>query len=126
MDFLLSFGKKLKEFEEQARLLAEAEANRAAQERKASAGTGGSGRSSGGKGKKRGRDSSDHAGNRTLTSVERFGTDPCPSDMPPPLPGGAGSNAGNRLVDDLHGRLDEAFLLSEILGPPRCIKGWDG
>jgi hypothetical protein len=30
-----------------------------------------------------------------------------------------------RLIDDLHGRLDEAFLLSEVLGPPRCVRGWN-
>jgi hypothetical protein len=29
------------------------------------------------------------------------------------------------ILDDLEGRLDEAFLLQEVLGPPRCVRGWD-
>ena len=29
------------------------------------------------------------------------------------------------IFDNLGGRLDEAFLLQEVLGPPRCVRGWD-
>lgn len=122
MDFLASLGKKIKEFEEQARLLAETERARTEQEaRSASADRARSKRKNGRKGEAgRGR-------RQTLTSQEAFGSDACPGNMPPPLPsGGVGTpSAGGRLIDDLTGRLDEAFLLSEILGPPRCVRGWD-
>lgn len=29
------------------------------------------------------------------------------------------------IFDDLGGRLDEAYLLQEVLGPPRCLKEWE-
>ena len=29
------------------------------------------------------------------------------------------------IFDDLGGRLDEAFLLQEVLGPPRCQREWE-
>lgn len=35
------------------------------------------------------------------------------------------TNSGFSILDDLQGRLEEAFLLQEILGAPRCVKGWD-
>ena len=35
------------------------------------------------------------------------------------------SPAGAWILDDLEGRLDEAFLLQEVLGSPRCVRGWD-
>lgn len=61
------------------------------------------------------------------SSRERFQTPSCPTEgmefhssqalaSPPQTV---------RLIDDLHGRLDEAFLLSEVLGPPRCVRGWE-
>ena len=33
--------------------------------------------------------------------------------------------SGGSIFDNLEGRLDEAFLLQEVLGPPRCVKGWE-
>lgn len=65
----------------------------------------------------------------SMASKENFRTPSCPTEGGlPPLSGpeGASPRLGARLVDDLHGRLDEAFLLSEILGPPRCVRGWNG
>ncbi|MFA5504180.1 MAG: hypothetical protein WC314_11890 [Vulcanimicrobiota bacterium] len=35
------------------------------------------------------------------------------------------SHSGVSILDDLQGRLEEAFLLQEILGAPRCVKGWN-
>ena len=35
------------------------------------------------------------------------------------------SSSGTWILDDLEGRLDEAFLLQEVLGQPRCVRGWD-
>ena len=32
---------------------------------------------------------------------------------------------GGSIFDNLGGRLEEAFLLQEILGEPRCVRGWD-
>ena len=34
-------------------------------------------------------------------------------------------SADSWILDDLEGRLDEAFLLQEVLGSPRCVRGWD-
>jgi hypothetical protein len=33
--------------------------------------------------------------------------------------------SGGSIFDNLQGRLDEAFLLQEVLGQPRCVRGWD-
>lgn len=33
--------------------------------------------------------------------------------------------SGTWILDDLEGRLDEAFLLQEVLGSPRCVRGWN-
>lgn len=125
MDFLISFGKKLKEFEEQARLLAEAQRLEAAEE--PSDRPGSAPKEQRRAHKKKARQSQQPGGRRQLTSAERFGSDPCPTDLPPALPSSSTRTAGLglRLVDDLNGRLDEAFLLSEVLGPPHCLKGWD-
>ena len=35
------------------------------------------------------------------------------------------SSSGTWILDGLEGRLDEAFLLQEVLGQPRCVRGWD-
>lgn len=33
--------------------------------------------------------------------------------------------SGGSIFDNLSGRLDEAFLLQEVLGPPRCMREWE-
>lgn len=43
-----------------------------------------------------------------------------------PSPPQIKAEAGQASVfDDLGGRLDEAFLLQEVLGPPRCLREWE-
>lgn len=62
-----------------------------------------------------------HQRRRQPATGERVETPSGPSRQAPPTR----QAPARRLVDDLHGRLDEAFLLSEILGPPRSVRGWD-
>lgn len=116
MDFLATVKRKLQELEEQARLmeaqaqgaarplsgLTKAEQRTQAQERKRVQPA------------------------PRYTSSEDFQTPACPTEGMFQSPDRSLPPAGrSRLVDDLQGRLDEAFLLSEILGPPRCLRGWD-
>ncbi len=125
MDFLATVKQKLQELEEHARLM-EAQAQGGVRPlsglKKAEQRTQG-GHQKSGKGKNRGRQqqSVPH-----LASGEDFQTPICPTEGMSRSSGRSLPPAGHsRLVDDLHGRLDEAFLLSEILGPPRCLRGWD-
>lgn len=111
MDFLAAMRKKLEEFEQQARLLAEQQqadlegALRPGRERQT-------------RNKGKGPSTPSPQERRASAAAAEQASAPSPSGSQP-------GRLGPRLVDDLHGRLDEAFLLSEILGPPRCVKGWE-
>lgn len=123
MDFLNKITKQLAQMEEQARLLQAMEASgvtldpKQAKQQK---------RSQGKDKGKRGHGQQPPRPQRSLVSHDEvFETPHCATE------GGLGSvgavtkdSPQSRLVDTLYGRCDEAFLLSEILGPPRCMKGW--
>ncbi len=130
MDFLNLVKKRLEEMEQQARMLQAIEdaIPKAAQQSRAGKGRGSSGGSrKGGKGK--GGKGKGEARTSLVSQEESFQTPSCPSQQvarAEPVPStGAPPALRPRLVDDLQGRLDEAFLLSEILGPPRCVRGWE-
>jgi hypothetical protein len=125
MDFLATVKKKLEEMEEQARLLQamEQSAQNPVLDRQGKALF--QPRRGGAQAPQGQRQVTQPQ--RSMTSQEAFETPQCATLGSPA--GAVLSTPGSpqltpRLVDDLHGRLDEAFLLSEILGPPRCVRGW--
>lgn len=138
MDFLANVKQKIQEMEEQARLLQQMEQGATAgassaqgkklfQPKNQKANPlpqGRAPRAGSGKG-------TQPSKTRPMTGSESFSTpecvnidgrtDPAPRAVDP-RPSGGLSGA---LFKDLHGRLDEAFLLTEVLGPPRCVRGWE-
>ncbi len=140
MDFLANVKQKIQEMEEQARLLQHME-------------QGGAAGPSSAQGKQlfqpknqqtrqpnpkarppapkgRGGNTAKPTGSRSMRGSENFSTprcatgDPTPAAATPSAVVPSGGLSGN-LLRDLHGRLDEAFLLTEVLGPPRCVRGWE-
>lgn len=125
MDFLAAIQKKVREMEEQARLLQSMESEQAQQQQRQARKQRAKQQKQQQKQQKGQRQQQNQ---RSLVSPdEAFETPHCATQ------GGSGGvvmgattplGLQPRLVDDLHGRLDEAFLLSEILGRPRCERGW--
>jgi hypothetical protein len=135
MDFLFQVKKRIEEMEEQARLLREMESEGfASQGRRSQEGAQRSRKSGKGKNKKQANAGSapwgqptapQGRGGRSLVSQEEVFQTPDCVQVGQPRTSGSPSGRPQRLWEGLHGRLDEAFLLSEILGPPRCVRGWD-
>lgn len=126
MDFLNAVKQKLQELEEQARLMEQGAQAPSAQKSRPLAGLKSAERraqdSRGGRGR------AQETKRPHLVSQEGFETPACATGEGARnlSPSGTALPMGNRprLIDDLNGRLDEAFLLSEILGPPRCMRDW--
>lgn len=137
MDFLVQIKKRLNEMEDQARLLQEMEqagfaGGGPARRRQGGAAEPGLHRPAGSAPPELTRERSGgprqaRRDQRSLVSGEEtFQTPACATEGEVQVSALApASPRTSRLIDDLHGRLDEAFLLSEVLGPPRCVKGWD-
>lgn len=147
MDFLNSVKKQLAEMEEQARLLQAMEASGVSkgpdgrlmfqprQGQPQGEVRPGGGKQGGGKNKKQQRHKSKQGQGRAqqqsqqprslVSHEEVFETPHCATEgrtVPAAAP--AAASLQSRVLSTLHGRSDEAFLLSEILGPPRCVRGW--
>lgn len=126
MDFLNAVKQKLLELEEQARLMEQGAQASASQKSRPLAGL----KAPEGKAKasRGGRGRAQETKRPHLVSDENFETPACVTGERGANPGPSGRalpmGTRPRLIDDLHGRLDEAFLLSEILGPPRCMRDW--
>lgn len=144
MDFLNSVKKQLAEMEEQARLLQAMEASGVSkgpdghlrfQPRNPGQAQGGQ-KPAGGKNKNKKQQRQKNKGQgqarqqqsqpRSLVSREEvFETPHCVSEGAQGPPASTETvSLQARVLNTLYGRSDEAFLLSEILGPPRCMKGW--
>lgn len=128
MDFLARIKQGLKELEEQARLM-EAQAGQGEHPLEMFprlAGSNASTKKATGK-RSKPKATAPRQGQGHPAAGERFETPSCPTQGQTPTRQAVApaSPTPRRLVDDLHGRLDEAFLLSEILGPPRSVRGWD-
>lgn len=134
MDFLANVKRKIQEMEEQARLLQQMDqgaiGSSPTQGKKAFQPKGQTTKSPGLRGG--GERSSQLTDYRPIPEAESFTTPECAtagltSGAPGQQPTGRASGPGlsGSVLQDLHGRLDEAFLLAEVLGPPRCVRGWE-
>ena len=141
MDFLATVKKRLEELEEQARQMQALEQGTKAPSPKASSPSAGRApaparalsptRSKTPERKDVRKSASARPTARSLASPDGFTTPKCATaDLPSKRKGSESAglpskSLNRRLIDDLRGRLDEAFLLSEVLGKPRCVRGWD-
>lgn len=109
MDFLKNIAAKLEEFEEQARQAQEeALAKQRAQEKAA----------------RRAKSQEEEFQRAKRRSRQPVGSDTCPVGEVSSMETGS-ERTGSGLFDNLADHLDDAYILQEILGQPRCLREWD-
>lgn len=137
MDFLKDMKAKLEELEKEAQRQQEQYQRDMAQQKNLFQPKGKKGKQprrdefSQGGGRQQQKDDYARGGGRQQAGQQKRSRRPVDSDSCPVeesrghLDTAGGGQSGGSLLDDLSTNLGEAFLLQEILGPPRCMRAWD-